>query len=266
MLNSFKSENASTLLDDSFAELTFDGFYAYGIKRISNKAFGKAAKTIKYLSCEICSIVDSPSHYNIWIALNQTSQLLSLTLGLNVTEIPSNAITSNDQQNSTLKSLSLSSKQNLTIKSNAFNNLDNLNEFQLKHTIINIIEEAAFNFSGNSNKSLDIYIYDVKLSNNSFANGSFEGVERPLDILFQSTNVSYIPISSFKNVLDNQKSKIRFDYFSFIDCEDCRNFWLIGKEKQIKEAKCKTDRKKLLFDSDIQSKLKSKCKQFVTEI
>ena len=69
------------------------------------------------------------------------------------------------QLGSTLKSLSLSSKQNLTMKSNAFNNLNNLNEFELKHTIINEIE-GAFNFSGKSNKSLDIYIFDVKLSKN----------------------------------------------------------------------------------------------------
>ena len=57
LINDLKGQAESTLLDDSFGELTFDGFYAYGVKRIGNQAFGKAAETIKYLSCEICSIV-----------------------------------------------------------------------------------------------------------------------------------------------------------------------------------------------------------------
>ena len=158
LVNDFKGEAESTLLDDSFGQLTFDGFYANGIKRISNQAFGKAAETIKYLSCGICSIVDSPSDYNIWTIFNQTNQLLALTLGLNVPEIPSNAITSNNQLRSTLNSLSLSWKQNFTIKSNAFNNLNNLDEFELKHTIINEIE-GAFNFSGKSNKFGYLYFW-----------------------------------------------------------------------------------------------------------
>ena len=52
----------STLNDNAFGDFTFERFYAVGIKRISNKAFGKSAKNITMFICSLCDFTNSPSN------------------------------------------------------------------------------------------------------------------------------------------------------------------------------------------------------------
>ena len=100
------------------------------------------------------------------------------------------------------------------------------------------------------------------MTGDSFAPGSFDGNQRQLKIKFERTNITYIPKSSFKSVLNDKLNDIEFYLGSTIDCDDCRNQWLIidQKENQVKNALCKMDTKKTLFDNEIQLKLKTKCK------
>lgn len=51
-----------------------------------------------------------------------------------------------------------------------------------------------------------------------------------------------------------------FDY-SRINCEDCKNDWLIKEKKdnQVLNSRCKSDYNKSLFDGAIKSKLGQKC-------
>ena len=152
--------NQLNLNDKSFADLTFEGFYGNGIRRIGTKAFDKSTETIIYFWCINCELPDSPSNYNIWTTLSQLKQLQLLFIDLNVANIPSNAIKSNDDQRSKLKYLAIKSKQNLTFKSNAFQNLNALEEFGIVITNISKIEKAAFNL--NSNNKLLLMFYFVK--------------------------------------------------------------------------------------------------------
>ena len=261
--------NESTLNDTSFADILFDDFYAYGIMRINHFAFGKSAETIDHFWCSMCYLNDSPQEYNIWSVLNKFTNLNTLTLGLNVTEIPSNAIQPINGQQSNITDFTLRSMQSLTIKTNAFNNFRNLNQLMIQLTNINQIEKSGLNFVGESNSvlnlngesnSLFLIFASVKFSDDSFAPDSFGDLQRPLNILFISRNITHIPESSFKTVLKNNESKIKFDN-SLIDCFDCRNQWLITtkKQKQIDSPFCKHNTKMLLFHLEIQLNLIAKC-------
>ena len=254
----------ATLNDNSFANITFDDFYGYRIKRISNKAFGKSNKTIKQFWCASCELSETPLEYNVWTTLNQLTEVNHLTVGLNVTKIPSNAFKPNNGAESKLKSLALNPKQNLTIKSNAFSNLNRLDVLEISENSLKYkneykFEKSAFNFSGIRYLHMEFTV--LNLTGDYFAPGSFDGNKQSLDISLMGSNITYIPESSFKSVLNNNGNKVKF-YLSYIDCTDCRNMWLITnqKDKQVINALCKSDTKKTLFDEDIQVKLKNKCK------
>ena len=112
--NSDYTKEESTLNDDSFADITFDKFSSNQIQQISNKAFGKLqSETIKQFWCSDCSIQNQLPNYNIWSTLNRFKKLNTLYLGLNATEIPSNAFNGQmDSQESMLETVSINAKQN----------------------------------------------------------------------------------------------------------------------------------------------------------
>ena len=100
------------------------------------------------------------------------------------------------------------------------------------------------------------------LSGESFQSGTFDGSQRPLHILFRNSNISYFDEAVFKSFLDNKQNKIDFfENTSLIDCESCKNYWLIKQEKenQVKVPFCKHKTKKL-YDQVIKTKLTQKCK------
>lgn len=261
VINSTDNLNETTLNDNSFADITFDNFYGYGIRRISNKAFGKSAETLTHFWCNVCKLQDSPSNYSIWSTLSQFTKLESVTIGLYITEIPSNAIKTIDGHNSTLKYLTIKSDHNFTIKANAFQNLANLTHLQFRQTTISKIEKGAFNFTQKNHRQFNLFLSDVHLNGDAFKEGSFDGVQRPVHTSLYSTNIGFISESAFKTVLNNSESQIYFYYNSFINCEDCRNYWLITgkKESQIKSPHCRGNLSEILFDENVKSKLMLKC-------
>ena len=87
--------------------------------------------------------------------------------------------------------------------------------------------------------------------------------------MFSSTNITFIPESSFKTVLNNNQSFIEIinshsDFYvnSYINCSDCRNQWLIkqNKQNQVKSAFCLENHNQTLFDDEIKHKLTILCK------
>ena len=260
----------ATLNDNSFADITFDELDGWGIKRISYKAFGKSAKTIKGFRCAVCELSEAPLEYNVWTTLSQLTEVKWLDLRLNVTQIPSNAFKTNNGAESKIKSLILylTPKQRLTIQSNAFNNLKQLLEIEfLSEVDFFKIEKSTFNFSRVNNSRIAMVFMASILTGDIFAPGSFDGNKEQLDIELCASNFTYIPESSFKSVLSDNRNIIDFHgcpgvYTSYIDCADCRNLWLITdrKENQLMNAFCMNDPKKTFFDQDIQEKLRNKCK------
>lgn len=248
-----------TLNDDFFGDLIFHEVGLHGVNKIKNKAFGKTAQYVNSFSCLGCSLTDSPPNYNIWSTLNQMTQLTFLYIELNINEIPTNAIKPIDGLDSTIDYMNLISKQNLTIKSNAFINMPELYKLTIQNTMINSIESAAFNFSGQMGNKMEIVFENVNISGDAFHKNTFNCTIRQIVFTFESTNLNYLNQSSWSSLLDNGSSGIIF-HNSLIDCNDCRNLWLNKKIKQMTNPYCQGNTTSTLFDDEIQLKLKSKCK------
>ena len=256
-----------TLNDNSFGDITFDSFSGEGINKISNKAFGKSSDSIQSFWCEKCWLENHSPKYNFWNVFGQMNQLTSLTIDLNVNEIPSNAFKTANQSQLGLIEIR-SSKQNLTIKSNAFNNLKNLVYIFFVKINFNRFEKQSLNFDSNSlnqNEKILIEFISSNLNGDSFEPGTFDGVKRPIGLEFfadfdsNPSEIKVIPESVFKSLLNNTKSSIN----SRVDCLNCKNYWLIRdhKQQQLKYPFCTEANysNRTLFHQEIQTKLKSKC-------
>ena len=269
ILKSENNQNELILNDDLFGDLTFEKFQGVGVNKIGSKAFSKSAERLTEFHCLNCHLVNQPPTYNLWSALGQLTQLSEVDLGLNVNEIPENAITINQHLFMTVQ-LTISSRQSLTIQNGAIHSSSSLRAI-FQSTTINKYEKDAISlnmFTAESIK-LSVVFYNVSISNEAFQNGSFDGIQRPIEIIFNSTNMNYLAESVFKPVLDNKNylNTIQFvqdsHRTSTLDCSDCKNYWLI-MDKNIKKDQvktyCKENSKKTLFDKDIVEKLKGKCK------
>ena len=87
------------------------------------------------------------------------------------------------------------------------------------------------------------------------------------EITFDGMNINSLPQEVFKSYLNGTKfniepNSVAFTGGSTIDCDDCKNYWLIKQnhEDQIFDATCKRDNKLTLFDVEIKTKLNQKCK------
>ena len=251
------------LEDNIFSDITFEKFFGYSFIKIGSNAFNKTANKIESFDCSYCSIEQQPPKYDIQKVLTQMTRLSSLFIGLNVREIPSNAI-GNKTELSTI--FLKNKKQNLTIESGAFQDLKNLTSFEISYTTLSTIKKEAFK----SSSIKHIQFTTCKLASESFENGAFDGIQNPFQIKFMQTNVNYLAESVFKPVLNNSLNSIDFyfsyetskgNYNSLIDCDDCRNYWLIKENKQNQvKAHCKANNTLTLFDQKIKTKLSQKCK------
>ena len=204
------------------------------------------------------------------MVVDQFTQLKTLMIGLDVDVIPSNAIVPFNGHQSELILLSLSSQRNLTIKSGAFQNL-NLSQLEFYSIKFHFIEKGAFQFNIKSNQRLTLFFahYENHLQGESFQAGAFDGIQRPIIIRIFNSSVNFLPESTFKSLLENQENEINFtdpdqlpQWNSKIDCNHCKNHWLIqqNKQSQVHHAYCKGNSKKTLFDDEIKENLNQKCK------
>ena len=259
--------------DNVFGNITFSSFIGLFIKKISTNAFDSTANKLKRFSCWTCNLQNQPPKHDIRLMLNKLTQLESLTIGLNVTEIPENWIQPiNSQNQSKLDVIEIDIEQSLTVKSGAFQNLNNLRVVEISGTQsrINFIEKGAFKLNSKSDKEFRIIFWTVELTNESFQNGSFDGIgQRPLKIYLLGSDINYLDKTIFGSVLASKNNSIDFTspnqshgLNSKIDCEDCRNYWLIkeNKQQQVLYAFCKGNPKLNLFDQEIKTKLSQKCK------
>ena len=143
----------------------------------------------------------------------------------------------------------------------AFYNLENLTRIQFFHPEIRKIENQAFSFNKKLSQKLTIEFFFCIMNGSSFDTGSFDGIKRPTQILFQRSNISFIPESSFKSVLNHENSNVRFEY-SYLNCFDCKNHWMIRdqKDKQVNNEKCNHNTNSTLFSPQIRLKFNTNCK------
>ena len=268
-----------TLYDNSFADITFDSIEIEGrLKQISNNAFGKSKSTIMSLYCSSCVLENSLPNYNIWKAINEIVNLTVLDIGLNVTEIPTNAIKPINGRESKLKLLTITAIKDIIIRSRAFQNLNHIIQILIQpsndmfsSTKIQRIEDQVFRTKEKLDFEFSI-TFQINVNGDSFINATFDGIQRPVSINFFSTSIQkdmkYLPESAFDSVLDNKRSEIVLGIGTgssiSLDCDDCRNKWLVTSQKymQIQNSICK-DGNGNLFNPDVQTKLLTKCNKML---
>lgn len=270
----FDDEPERIVDDNVFSDVTFRWFEGFSIVKFSVNAFRNTADRLLGFSCYNCPLVHRPPKYDIYKMINKMIHLSVLKMSLNVSEIPENAFVPTTNH-SELALVELKSFQNLTIKSNAFQNLTKINTFTIYDTTIKSIEKDAFKFP-----AYKIIFGDCKLTGDSFKIGSFDGLKPKTDIngnstsmhiLFERTNINYLPEGVFKPFLESNKNNTigltccnNLLAESLIDCSDCRNHWLIkdtNLQNQIVGGYCQDEGySKTLFSDEIKTKLSKKCK------
>lgn len=265
-INSIKDlpENYYLILNESsFSDITFDEFNGENIKFIHNHTFNKTFNSIKYFTNSNGYINHQPPEYDIWNVLNAFGNAERFTIQLDVTEIPSIAFkTTMNKGHFKLKELYFGAKNKFTIRRMAFYNLNDLNYISLRANHLDHIDNEAFAFSKSSNHKLTINFQDLDqfIYDNSFENDSFKGINRPINILFWSSNITNIKENIFKSVLNDKNNLVEMTA-SYLNCIDCKNYWLIrdGKDHQIINAKCNENKNMTLFSAEIRYKLISDC-------
>lgn len=222
--------NNTILLDNTFADITFDNLKGNYIKKITDKSFGKSAKTIKKIDC-MSSFSGQPKS-ELWSILSQMNELQEIRFTyIDVTEIPTGFLKPNNGIESKLQSIHLvllsgwKPDSSVTIKSGAFSHLNNLNNIVINGAQIKSIEKEAFKFDKKSDQKLVIKFSNSYLSADSIEAGSFDRIQRNIvDIVFDSHNIEYVPESSFKLILDNPNNRLYLDtelhYSSSLNCSD----------------------------------------------
>ena len=198
----------------------------------------------------------------------------------NITEILSHAFMPLKRKQSKFNEIILSTHNKITVKRMTFFHLDHLTYLGLESNIAKI-ESQAFAISKRSSEKLTIAFglainrypinrypinrypinrYPINrypINGDVFEPGSFGGLQRPVKILFFES-VNYVPELSFKTILDHRNNNL---IISYIDCEHCKNFWMIKDERdeQVISAKCYHNYSLTSFDSQVQYDLLRKC-------
>ena len=248
------------LHDNSFGGITFDTFFGYEIRQIGSNAFNNSVDKIKYFFCTSCSL-DIKSLKNVF---NQMNQLEVLEIVTKAGEIPSNVITPVGNQTKLKRVAITEENDSLIIRSGAFQHLNQLQVIEFFYTSIQTIEEEAFKLDSTSNSSsVKIGFYWSHLTSETFKNGSFDGITKPIQVTFMGTSINYLAEGVFKTVLSNKNGRINLSGSSFLDCSDCRNYWLVKDYNQthVQHTKCKNSpSNSSLFTQESKTKLSQKCK------
>jgi Leucine-rich repeat (LRR) protein len=153
----------------------------------------------------------------------------------NITQIPSNAFQSINGAQNNLTSLVFDNSSIAEIGDNPFYHLYNLSYLSISGTNIDLIPKNAFNFEKESKKTLIFGLQWTKLNGTGIQLGSLENLKRPTDLfLGDSPKQTYFDEHIFRPFLDaNDQNRILIDitHVSYIDCNDCRSYWLKKESK-----------------------------------
>lgn len=138
----------------------------------------------------------------------------------------------------------------------------------INSTAIDTIEKEAFKFNiKKTNLTSVLELYNVTLHNDTFKFGVFDGLNKPLTIVLQKASINYFDQKVFEPFFDNcEENSVVFQFTpigsSHVDCEDCRNYWLIKQNRtsQVKEPICRRGFPNSLFDKSTRTNLEKKCK------
>ena len=224
---SFELSNSSIteLKENTFSDITFDTIfihYSPKLRSIHRNAFNGTDQVTKLLTIADNPILTSPDN-SIFDVLSKFINAQSIQIFRNnITEIPSNAFKSNQDQ---MFNLELNGETIKMLGNNSFSKMKSLTTLSIWNTSISNIPENAFEFIEKSNKTFVLYFGDNKYLNSSeFHEKSLTKFNRPaLIYLFDFRYMNERVLSPFFAL--NDKNKVEFRY-QMIDCSDCRNYWM----------------------------------------
>ena len=120
------------------------------------------------------------------------------------------------------------------IDENAFYECDNLRYLNLSDNEIEQITENLFNFRSTSDQLLTLKLKRNKLNSLSFQPNSLSKFNRPVELILNHNEITYLDEIVFKPFLVCDSNKIDLHDNEFLGLENERNRWLgIYKEKKV---------------------------------
>ena len=161
-LDPLKNSSEFILQDNAFGHITFEYFFGHKINKISSNAFNNTAKFIIDFYCLTCQLNNDPPNYDLQNVFDQMNKLETLSIELNVTEVPT-SVTQPIKGQSNLTFIHIESKQKLTIRFGAFQNLDKLKFLNFVNTSLEF-ETNAFKFKNSRMYILNLYFEGINFS------------------------------------------------------------------------------------------------------
>lgn len=256
----------SELSENVFGNITFGEIIienAYKFSRIHSHAFRDTNNYLTIFRVYSTPLDNQMPYYDFFTAISLMPRLSLLTIAnTSVTEITDNAFRPLSGIQYNLTTVSINDHKLKKLCNNAFEYWPSLTDLNLANNTLNHISENAFNFQKRGNvpvvDGLRLILIKNNLNSSSFEIGAFNGLNKPTHLFFSygpndKTNITYLDRHVFEPFVSDDRSGIqsnRIEMLETLDCDDCRNYWLVGNENYKTKAKIlKCSNHKMLTDS-----------------
>jgi hypothetical protein len=256
----------SELPENVFGNITFDEIIienAYNLSRIHSHAFRATNNYLTIFRVYSTRLDNQMLYYDFFTAISLMPRLSLLTIAnTSVTEITDNAFRPLSGIQYNLTTVSINDHKLKKLGNNAFEYWPSLKDLNLANNTLNHVSENAFNFQKRDNvpvvDGLRLILIKNNFNSSSFEIGAFNGLNKPTHLFFSldsndKTNITYLDRHVFEPFISDNRSGIlsnRIETLETLDCDDCRNYWLVGNENyKIKAQILKCSNHKTLTDS-----------------
>ena len=254
------------LEENTFKDITFDQIViqnCFNLTKIGKNAFNRTTLYTTSITIVNNRQLSQSDDNSLFEAMSRFVNIKEITIrGNNIREIPSNAFHPINGYQNKLNSLTIVDNGIRKLGNNAFYYLKNLTYISLASNSIDYIPNNGFNFEKSSPNVLTLYLDDNPLNASSFADNWFSALQRPTLLNIGNVNqtdpqnIDYLNEKSFLPFLSaNELNQIIFYYNNQIDCNDCRNYWIIKNPKfsaNIKRIFC-TNKKNITDSSNFKN-------------
>ncbi|XP_054159750.1 leucine-rich repeat-containing G-protein coupled receptor 4-like [Oppia nitens] len=245
MFQKFKLNNTaiSELPENLFHDIAFnyiDIENAYNLRKIDTNIFNGINDTIEYLWIRNTPINDNidDMNSNVFYAINSLKALQTLYISnTSIATIPDNAF----QGIKYLNTIYLVNSVN-NIGRHSFRTLRNIEVLDLSYNkLINISDEAFAIQDSPNDESLYIRLTNNTFGENALRKEIFDGLDRDVVIHIEGKKFGYLNETIFGHFL--RQNSLNDIWFSSLDCNDCRNVWLISDfGSQVTRVMCSNGR------------------------
>ncbi|XP_054155305.1 uncharacterized protein LOC128953810 [Oppia nitens] len=223
------------LPENSFRDVTFDEIIIDGCKNLEllhEKSFTATNLITKSITFRNNQKLSNISVFDILSKFINLEEIYFFNN--NIKHIPDEAFKPVIGPQVKLEFIQFYGKTIESIGNNPFAHLNNLKLLDISHTSIKTIGEKAFEFNTVSDNYLTIYLFGNNLLNEtSFSVNSLSNIKRPVILEIEFMGKSWEnPVYYREDILlpflqSNPQNNLSMPFTPYIDCQDCRNYWLI---------------------------------------